>query len=642
MQRLWLIIILSLLIVVTIILIKKKNKSKLNKVSSSQKFGLSSSVGSTDFANNNEAIKMTFPLVLKNTIMSLKPLETNNPSNIYYPSIIREGLFYIKSGNSFIWKNSFGGLELRDTPPVINDFSTKYQSGILENGAEQPVPFFLKFKEKDENKREYTFYVKSFLGDIGNENSFKNIGIKPFWQAGYNNLTAKFDYGCNEGSDEGGFTMSIPVNQKNLGYTSYPDNKNFVKHEISWYRMPPAIKGVGYWGYGSPYTDGLSPNTTKWLCGQHENDRWGDMVIEYEQPERPSLAITDMTIDDSSCEFNFIYDENGKLHLKKDNKYLHFWYFKFPTLVDTYNDSHSIELVPVLNSGDGNLAERYYKASMKFLDSPDGKPALINFCDYNGDTFKDGTKKIYDNPDHTPSTDIVERAFGSICDCNMSRSFYVSRLCPEELIIRRYGLNPNSPTYEQDLKNIRDTLRCVYPNCSAAKCVKWGTLTSRGEISDKDFIDAKRDKREGGCGSTTLCITNQNLNLGEGAVLEGNVLNFATTTECGGTGSGNSLTTEESGNFIVSDDGKSLKKNVICKINNNVVTPADNPECKSDITYMKFEGSACKIITDSQTGKKIIVKNISSQKTDNINWDDIKVNQLDFIKTNINSIPNCS
>ena len=761
-QRLLFTLLLLIVVTIIIIVIINRNKnSSSNTRALSQKFGLSSSTGSKTFADNKEAIKMTLPLILKNTIISLKPLgvitdiiinplditnKSLNPSDYvmygnfinnntatipvtsilyyndvsppqnqrfiyfitqddnyhkmveydtynkkitanyyksaslnikdadwinansttnykvkkinnidnYYPSVIREGLFYInlKGTNKYIYKNEVGGLELRDGPHDLYKFSNVYQSGILNNSDEQLMPFFLKFKEKDEIKKEYTFYVKSFLGDIGNEKSFKNIGIKPFYQAGYNNLTAKFQYGCEENSEERGFEARIDKDKREkILYSEWAVKEygigrgsDFNDNEISWYSMPVALKGTAYSsGFNdSEYINNLAPNSShsSYDCGGGEfleDDAVTTIKLEYENPDIPCLSIMDSTSDDSSCEFKFVYDKNGNLHLEKDSKYLHFWYGKFAVFNDNYVQRPFFELVPVLHTeidstADGNLAERYYKASMEFLKKDDGKTALANFCG-SQDTFNDGTKKIYPTSDDLPPTDIIEKAFSSICDCNMDKAYYSKLLCPDIMIQTQYGLDPSEPTFKQYANQIRGTIKCEEPNCRFNKCYNWYEQPPpEGGSIRSLFIDAPgtdyTPSRE--CGGT-ICITNQKVLLEQGATLQNSPVIFDNITSCGG--EEYKPTTEELGDLII--DNKVLKKQVRCKVKDKVVNnTAKGCNPNGFIKYLDFTTS--KIVSNTvntQTGERVIkINGVISDK--DLTPEELKM-QIDFIKSNI-------
>ena len=564
----------------------------------------------------------------------------------FYPSIIREGLFYIKTKgtNQYIYKNSSGVLEIRDEPVNFNDFSSKYQSGILENGTEQPMPFFLKFKEKDELNKEYTFYAKSFLGDIGNENSFKNIGTKPFYQAGYK-LTARFDRGCYPGH-EGGFTGTIEPGEKFKNLYSDAVNSSptpgFWSDTVDWYSMPPGLKGTAWWDNFSGNVNYLATNTqsSSNLCpggGSIPRDRWDTIKIEYDQPDIPCLSIIDSESDDSSCEFKFVYDENGNLHVEKYGKYLSMWYSRFPVFNDNYNQRAFIELVPVLNTKieDGNLAERYYKASMEFLKKDDGKTALANFCG-SYDTFNDGTKKIYPTTDDLPPSDIIEKAFSSICDCNMDKAYYSKLLCPDIMIQTQYGLDPSEPTFKQYANQIRGTIKCEEPNCRFNKCYNWYEQPPpEGGSIRSLFIDAPgtdyTPSRE--CGGT-ICITNQKVLLEQGATLQNSPVIFDNITSCGG--EEYKPTTEELGDLII--DNKVLKKQVRCKVKDKVVNnTAKGCNPNGFIKYLDFTTS--KIVSNtvnSQTGERVIkISGVISDK-ENITPEELKM-QIDFIKSNIST-----
>ena len=458
----------------------------------------------------------------------------------FYPNVIREGLFYIKSNGKYIFKNSTGGLELKNGVADSNTFSNTYQSCTTKIQEEQPMVFYLKLKEKDDLKREYTFYVKNFIGDIASDSAFKNIGIKPFWQAGYNNLEAKFAYGCWEGH-EGGFNANILAGQKerNLysnwaGRHDRSGRNNFPDDAISWYFMPFGLKGNAWWDYFSGNVNVMKTGTTFPAdeCGKGRfnvvgNDEWSTIKIEYEEPDRSSLSILDSTTDDSSCEFKIKLDNNNKWYIEKDGKYLHFWGWQFPSFVDGFNNRHSIELVPVLSK---DMALNYIKASVKVLQEISSTEArrnkLAQFCG-SDIKFPDGTLKIDVGSAENFSSDEVIKAFERICACNMQESFYKEKICSDQFIKESYGVenSPDGTFYDA----IRSNLKCTIPNCTFEKCRKVYDLTG-AEESKMRLLYGDAPNKTDKCGSSTMCFVNQTINVG-GSI--NSKVNMSASQQCG-------------------------------------------------------------------------------------------------------------
>ena len=415
-----------------------------------------------------------------------------------YGNSIREGLFYIKANNKYIFKNIVGGLIIKDGTANSVNFSDVYQSCTKDTEKEQPMVFYLKLKEKDDAKREYTFYVKNFIGNIASDSAFKNIGIYPNYQS----------------------------------------------------------------------TDSY-------------------------------LAILDSTADDSSCEFKLKLDNNNNWYIEKDGKYLsalNLPYFSSswptPTFVDNFNNRHSVELESVL---DPVMAQRYLQASIKYLNSSStNREELNKFCGSNI-KFPDGTLKIYpssmQDPDTGLITDRVGRAFESICACNMERNFYVNLLCSDELIKNNFGIDPSDPKNSQLVTKIRATMRCNYPTCTFEKCRNIMTKENRGYVYNEKCWD-KLDCTE--CGSGVVCITNQNINIGEGATLENTTINAESRSSCGGDVVPKPKMVE-SGSFLWLDDIKTkLGKEQKCfveKEGNDVEVDSKTPGCSavSSKVYLDFE-----------------------------------------------------
>jgi hypothetical protein len=590
-----------------------------------------------------DAVKNIFSGEVKDMIKSMYTEYVNSAN--YYPSIIREGLFYIrlKGTNKYIWKNYFGGLEIKDSPPDFDKFSSRYISGTVNTNEDLPMPFFLKFKEKDESKREYTFYLKSFLGNIEDINYFKNIGQKPFWQAGYNNLMAKFDYGCREDSGEGGFLMSIPLGEKQLYYDV--ESNMFRNDAISWYSIPAGIKGTAWWGSKkSSWSDGLDPLTTVGLCDQNRNDRWSSLLIEYEYPDRPCLALSDATTDDSPYEYKFIYDENNNLYVKQGDKYLHFWYYKFPGFVDGYDNRHIIELVPVLPADDEDdtskpkLTRRYYNASLDFLKK--NSSLINNFCGTTL-TFPDGISKIYQHTSGNLPTNPVEKAFDAVCACKMDASYYFSKLCPDSDIKNTYGLDPANPNDQNNIAAIRDNLKCGIPNCRFSNCRDW---YSKRTEAQHDFLQYKLESNYNvteGCGSGVICINKQDFNIGAGAQVNNSILSADNLQSCGDASKDLLPRTVEEGDVIT--EGKILKRKAKCIVGKgddqkeltNITSATRGCYPSGFVTYFDFNNASILENSVSQSGEKVIKIKVSGDK--NLTSQDL-MNNIEFIKTNVRKL----
>lgn len=191
----------------------KQEKEKTEKTPSNILTGLAqASTSSVSFADDNEGIKMTLPLALKNTVMSLEPLKyltekpaySNNAINPYmnnntgdfkfnistlkYPDNIREGLFYIQIGNKVLSRYNNGDIYMESniSPDNFtlqrNTFDKTYKSMNVEPGDVKEAvfqPTFFKFAKRDDAKGSYQFYLKDFIGKYNNPDNgglFNNFG----------------------------------------------------------------------------------------------------------------------------------------------------------------------------------------------------------------------------------------------------------------------------------------------------------------------------------------------------------------------------------------------------------------------------------------------------------------------------------
>jgi len=169
---------------------KKDSKKVDNTDRSDLLTGLDSGGAGTTFVggkDGEESIKMRDPSLLKNTIMSLKPLTPIGQNS--YPYSIREGLFYIRmSGTNLyvggrIHKDSgLGGLSFVTTDINLDrqEFQKNSLTSFTDNDGlknrDSAIPILMDLVDggKNDASREYTFTLRDIRQGKGN---MKYIGI---------------------------------------------------------------------------------------------------------------------------------------------------------------------------------------------------------------------------------------------------------------------------------------------------------------------------------------------------------------------------------------------------------------------------------------------------------------------------------
>lgn len=189
------------------------------------------------------------------------------------------------------------------------------------------------------------------------------------------------------------------------------------------------------------------------------------------------------------------------------------------------------ELIPVLTP---DLAARYLKATYKYINENNKADIVLKngFCGRDI-TLPDGTRKLYNDDiardsSHRP-IDPIQKAFESLCACNMNEDFYVNLLCNDD-IIKQFGIDPSNPDNKTLIQSIRGTMRCSYPTCSYTLCKN---LLGKGPTEYAYDYMCNGVSNCNDCGSSTVCISNQNINIANGATLENSTITAEAKISCG-------------------------------------------------------------------------------------------------------------
>lgn len=329
-----------------------------------------------------------------------------------------------------------------------------------------------------------------------------------------------------------------------------------------------------------------------------------------------TIGVLNTTIDDDNNKFEISFDLYNRMFIKNigtglyiSNYGKNYSSLSFPIMVpfnySPLNQDHmTCELIPVLNQ---ELAHRYFQATINYLNTESNtldkrKKFIEPFCG-SSPTFSDGILKIYSSTEPVDSkgilTDPVKRAFESICACNMGTSkgeYYDSKLCSDEFILDKLHIKDPSLYNE-----VRDTLKCKYPNCSFDKC--------RNVYKSDFFIKAANNTN---CGEGTNCVSNQTIN-NSGNIID-TKFNISSTVNCG---AGKFIPkSEESGVYKWLDTSKNkLGKSTICKIYNEEVA-SDTPGCgESSKVYFDFTNSSIDSDTFNNELRRIVIKNTNIVNT---------------------------